>query len=295
MADIKTNPENLWRVVSRGYAAENLELGQNFLEVFCPELSGFADGEIDSKPVESQTQGQDSRGNNYTVKITTSNSIKTKWRQQGTNRITPPCIRRGERIEVWQYADTDVYYWTPSGEDDHLRRKETVTWAFSNTEDETTKELTPENSYWGQVNTHEKVVTFETSQSGGEPLKHTMQIDAKKGNFSYSDSAGNYVQVEGVDNKITVENGDGSKLILDKGNAQWIVPGNIDIKCGNLNIETGAMKTSADSITDKANSVSIIGDTSVQGKMVNNGVNIGSSHTHGGVERGSASTNNPNK
>ena len=293
MADIKTNPENLWRVVSRGYAAENLELGQNFLEVYCPELSGFADGEIWSEPKDFITQGQDSRGNNYTVQITTKNSIKTQWRQQGSNRITPPCVRRGEKIEVWQYADADTYYWTPSGEDDHLRRKETVTWAFSNTEDETTKELTPENSYWGQVNTHDKVVTFETSQSGGEPLKHTIQIDAKKGNFSYSDSAGNYVQVEGADNKITVENGDGSKLILDKGHAQWIVPGNIDIKCGNLNIETGAMKIHAGSITEEANSVAIIGDTSVQGNLTNNSKNVGSGHTHGGVERGGASTNAP--
>lgn len=293
MADIKTNPENLWRVVSRGYAAENLELGQNMLEVFCPELSGFADGEIVAQAHALTTQGFDDTGNNYTVKIITTNSIKTKWRQQGTNRITPPCIRRGERIEVWQYADTDMYYWTPSGEDDHLRRKETVTWAFSNTTDESTEELNPENSYWAQVNTHEKIVALETSQSDGEPYKHAIQIDTKNGNFHYRDSAGNYLQVEAGGNKITIENGDGTVITLDKADATLKVPGNLTIDCGSLNIKTGTMEVGASAIQTNAKSVGISGNIQTTGKLTNNGTNVGSGHVHGGVRSGGDSTRTP--
>lgn len=286
MADIKTIPENLWRVVSKGYAAENLVIGQCFLEVYCPELSGFADGEIISTPIDLETKGMDDTGNHYTCKIKTTNSIKTKWRQQGTNRITPPCVRRGERIEVWQYADADQYYWTTSGEDDWLRRLETVTHAYSATRDEKTKEITPDNSYWFQVNTHDKQVVLETSQADGEPFKHAMQIDTKNGNFHYRDSAGNYIQVEAQTNRITVETGGGAKMVLEQENAQWIIPGNLDIKCGNLNIETNKMQASANDIELNAN-------THTKGDLTNNGKNVGSTHIHSKVKTGGDNTGNP--
>lgn len=280
MTPSSTVPENLWRVVSRGYAAENLVIDDVFLEVYCPELSGFADGEINSTPVEYTTSGVDDRGNNYTCQIKTTNSIKTKWRQQGTNRISAPCVRRGERVEVWQYADTDMYYWSTTGEDDALRRLETVTFAFSNTKDETTKELTPENSYWATVNTHEKIIALETSQSDGEPYKHAVQIDAKTGNFHYRDSANNYVQVEAASNTITVENGDGTKVVLVGPNVEIFAPGDLGIKCRNLTID--------------AQNLSIKANTALTGTLTNNDKNVGSTHTHAGVKSGGSSTDSPN-
>lgn len=286
-------PENLWRVVSRGYAAENLKIDDVYLEVYCPELSGFADGEINSDPVEFTTQGVDDRGNNYTCKIKTTNSIRTKWRQQGTNRISAPCVRRGERVEVWQYADADMYYWSTTGEDDALRRLETVTFAFSNTQDESTKELTPENSYWTTVNTHEKIIALETSQSDGEPYKHAMQIDAKTGNFHYRDSANNYIQVEAASNTITVENGDGVKVVLVGANAEIFAPGDLGIKCRNLRIDAKSISMNADNVATTASKNTLTGDLETTGAVSNNGKNIGSSHRHGGVESGGSSTSGP--
>ena len=101
--------EGLWRVVSRGVAAQNIDIDDGWLEVFCPEFTGFADGEITSNSVDLTTQGVDDRGHHYTAKITTAVTVRCKWKPQGTNRVTAPNIRRGERVEVWQYADADRY------------------------------------------------------------------------------------------------------------------------------------------------------------------------------------------
>lgn len=286
MTPSSTVPENLWRVVSRGYAAENLVIDDVFLEVYCPELSGFADGEINSTPVEYTTQGVDDRGNNYTCKIKTTNSIRTKWRQQGTNRVSAPCVRRGERVEVWQYADTDMYYWSTTGEDDALRRLETVTYAFSNTKDESTKELTPENSYWMTMNTHEKIVALETSQSDGEPFKHAVQIDSKNGNFHYRDSAGNFVQVEAATNTVTVENGDGARVVLNGEDGSFEVPGTLKIRCRNLDIKAGT-------IVEKAGTKSVDANIVTRGELSNNGKNVGSAHIHSGVDSGGSTSGGP--
>lgn len=290
-----TEQANLWRVVSRGYAAHNLELDSKILEVFCPEISGFADGEITTDTKDHQTQGVDDTGNNYTVKITTANTIKCQWRQSGSNRITPPNVRRGERVEVWQYADADKYYWSTTGEDDHLRRRETVTHAYSNTTDESTKELNKDNSYWHQVDTHNKVVTLiGTSNSDGEPLTHLLQLNTKTGIFNYSDSNGNYIQVEGVDNIITIENSDGSKAVLDKTNGTISVPNTLDITCKTLNIKAQSINTNASSISETAGSKTIKANISTNGTLTNNGTNISSTHTHGGISSGPSSTSTPN-
>lgn len=275
-----------WRVVSRGIAAENLRLDSKLLEVYCPELSGFADGEITSFTKEDKVDGIDDLGRHYSISITTQNTIQCQWKPNGDNRITPPNIRRGERVEVWQYADADKYYWAVTGEDNHLRRLETVTHAYSNTKDESTEELTKENSYWHQIDTHNKVITLQTSKSDGEPFLHSVQIDAKNGVFHYRDDAGNYIQVESHGNVITVENGNGCKVILNGRDCTMKVPGTLDISAGTIKMSAGS--TTIDS------PVTIHGNTATTGSLTNNGKNVGSSHTHGGVQGGRGSTGAPN-
>lgn len=295
MYNTPTTPnETTWRVISRGVAAENLKLDGKELEIFSPEITGWADGEITPEQTEYTTKGNDDRGNFYTTSIKTSNTLKATWRQQGTNRITPPNVRRGERVEIWQFGNVDKYYWSTTGEDDHLRRRETVTHAYSNTVDETTKELTPENSYFTQINTHEKVVTLiSTSKSDGEDNTHLLQIDTAKGIFNYSDDKGNYIQVETKDNIITLENADGAKFILDKRNAHWDVPDTINVKCKSYNVQASDVNVTASSISETAGNKTVNANVSTNGTLTNNGTNISSTHTHGGVKPGGSSTSTP--
>ena len=278
--------DNLWRVVSRGFAAENKELDDIWIRVYCPELSGFASGEITSDIVEKSTQGVDAMGHNYTCKIKTSNTIKAKWRQQGTNRVTAPDVRRGERLEIWQYADADVYYWSNTGEDDHLRRKETVSWAFSNTEDESTAELTKDNTYGFTVSTHQKKVEMTTSKSDGEPFAHTVQLDTKRGLFTYKDDKGNVIQVNSEDDQIFIENAAGSQVVIDGGVIKILATDRIEMKAKTVNLEASEFNVNA-----KTN---INGDVSTKGSLRNNGTNVGSTHKHGGTKRGDSNTDTPN-
>lgn len=316
--------ESNWRKISKAYAGENLELGSKDLEVYIPEFSGFTDGEITSDLVPINTDGEDHEGTPYAVEVLTSNTIAATWRQNGSNRITPPDIRRGEAVDIWQYGTVDKFYWSPSGDTDNLRRLETVTWAFSNTQDEDTEELDENNSYNFQVSTHQKVVSFNTSNSDGEPYTHHIQIDTKNGNMHYRDSKGNYIQVEAESNRIIMENASGSKADVHGEDISITAPNNINLKCTNLNIEAQSItetvstkSTEASTISETATSkdiqspVNVTGNVSVTGGMgvsgnstvrgnieshgtlTNNGKDVGSTHRHGGVDTGNGSTSTP--
>lgn len=290
--------DQLWRIVSRGYAAENIDIDGNLLEVYCPEFVGFTDGEITNAIQELSTTGTDDRGHNYTVKISTAATIKCKWKPQGSNRITAPNIRRGERVEVWQYADADVYYWSTTGEDDNLRKLETVTYAYSNTKDENVKELTKENTYNIIISTHQKKVEINTSKSDGEPFAHTLQIDTANGVFTYTDHAGNIIQVNSSGTQIFIENAAGSKYVMDNGNISITAPQTISLDANSVVINAKSMNASAKTVnitgeTTVKGNTTMNGGLDVKGAMTHDGTNVGKTHTHGGVERGRFRTDTP--
>lgn len=294
---VNSSTEGLWRVVSRGMAANNVDIDDVWLEVFCPELTGFTDGEINSNPVKLTTQGMDNTGSHYTCELLTTNSIKAKWKPNGTNRITAPNVRRGERVEVWQYGDADAYYWSTTGEDDTQRRLETVTHAYSNTLDESTTQLTKDNTYHTTISTHQKKIELGTSKSNGEPFIHTFQLDTEKGLMTYQDDIGNVIQVNSAENQIFIENSAGSSIIIDQGNIKINAPQSLTINTPRFTLNGSEVAiTGTTSITGNTNiqgQTGIQGGLGVQGSMNNNGVNIGSTHTHSGVERGGGKTGTP--
>lgn len=261
-----------FHIYSVGRAAENRKLSSHELEIYPIEHMGYIDGDVNSEKTENEAKGVDAEGREYSVKVTTSNSIKATWLKWGSNRLTPPDVRRGERLFIWRYADTDKFYWTSSGLDDHLRRLETVTYVFSNTTDEATKVLTPDNSYFVEVSTHSKLITLGTCKSDGEPYAYSFQFNTKEGTVTLADDVGNYIELSSKDSKITLENIDKTLLSLDKKVLNIFA---VDA----VNIETKAlsMKTETTDIKGKTN---VDGDFSSKGSFKNNGKQVGSEHTH---------------
>lgn len=289
---LTTANENLWRPVSRGFAANNVDIDDVWLEVFCPELTGFVDGEINSEPVKLTTSGVDSDGSHYTCEILTTNSIKARWRADGSNRITAPNVRRGERVIVWQYSDADVYYWSVAGEDNNLRRLETVTNAYSNTKDETTTELNKDNTYYTTISTHQQKIELGTSKSNGEPFAHTVQLDTAQGLFTYKDDIGNIIQVNSKGNQVFIEVSSGAKVILDRDNISIEAPNTVTVKAGQL-IHLEAPNVGIKGNVGVNGNLSLTGNLSTDGSVRNKGKDIGSTHRHGGVRGGPSQTGTP--
>lgn len=226
-----------FRFYSVGRALTNKKRGSMTIEV-CPlEVVNLSDGEMVPNFTDLASKGLDGEDQNYDVSVTASNSLEATWLQFGSNRTTPPDIRRGERVILLQYGDTEIFYWVALGMDDELRRLETAIFAFSNTRDETVRTLTPDNSYYFEVSTHDKHVTLHTSKSDGEPYAYDIQVNTKAGIVTVQDDDGQVFELNSKERRWTMVNRDESMVMLDKKNAYVHTPSLINLKTTDIHME----------------------------------------------------------
>jgi len=199
---------SIFRPVSLGRVAANKALGDDRLLVTLIEHMPFLSSDIHTDPQTVEIKGVDPEGNAYTDSFQHDITVEARWLPYAeSNRATPPDMRIGEEVTVYQLADdTETYYWVDNGRFKYLRRLETVICAFSATRDESVTELTSENSYYFEISTHQKRVTFETSKADGEPFKYSIQLDIMAGKVIISDDINNYILLNSKQKLITLHN-----------------------------------------------------------------------------------------
>lgn len=224
---------------SVGYATINLPLGSSTLEVNPIEDTTMIEGELTDNMTEASVRARDSEGGYSDVKVASTITYTATWMPFGSNRLTPPNIRRGEKVMIWRVGDSDKYYWSEYEYNPKLRKLETVIYLFSNTRNED-EDATPENSWFIEVSTHRKIFHLHTSKNDGEPFSFDIQIDAKEGNFLLCNDQGEQFYLESKERKWVIRNSDNSEMRLDKKDFVVDVPGNISFKAGgNLSYEIG--------------------------------------------------------
>lgn len=251
------NDKSQWRCVSMGIAASNLTLGSKILSVMPHEKLNFADGEIADKTDTLQFQGQDASGQPVAGNAFVGGALQAVWIPSGV-RKTPPNVRRGERVELWQFAGNDKYYWKLPNLDENLRRLETVLYAINANPAEGQAAIDEsanpgqdvlDNYYWLEWSAHNKTITLNTSKKNGEVVEVTLQIDLKTGQFILQDDRGNFAHFDFMEFLLHLQNGMGTFLKLDKQDIKMHAPQNMDIDVGqnltakigsNMNVQIGA-------------------------------------------------------
>lgn len=204
------------RFFSYATVAANKKLSSDLIEAVPHEQNPLNDGELTDSIEKIETSGKDKDDAGFDVTLDTTASIKAKWLSfTDTNRLTSPDVRRGEEVVLWQFGDTDQYWWTTLHQDKKLRRLETVIYGFSNNRKENI-ENAHDSMYWLEISTHKKVVRFHTSKNDDEPFTYDIQIDTKNGNITIEDDDGNYIFLDSKNRHIKLRNKDDSFVELNK-------------------------------------------------------------------------------
>lgn len=205
-----------FKIVSIGIVAENKPLFNKEISAVPIESQNMLDGEVKSNPTALEAKGVDHKGQSFSSTAIVDSAIVATWLPWGSNRVTPPDVRRGERVYLWQAANNDKYYWTVTGLDDHLRKLETVVFAFSASPNEADSGIDVDKCYYIEVSTHNKLITLQTSSANGEPFEYTCQLNTGEGHVLLTDDVGNFFELNSKEHKLTLKNQDESHVILDK-------------------------------------------------------------------------------
>lgn len=209
---------SLFKVYSWGIVADNKAMSSKIINVLPVEYTSMVDGELCSNPQVLKTKGKDKDGQAYEDSATVDNVKECTWLPFGTNRVTAPDVRRGEPVLIWNYGNTDKYYWTIPGLKDDLRRLETVVYAFNGNPEVESKEFDPEDHYYLEISTHSKQITLRTSNKNGEPFKYTFQFNTNDGIVTLADDTNNFFELDTKEITMKMELNTGTKLHLDKMN-----------------------------------------------------------------------------
>lgn len=240
---------HILRPVYTGVAVADIEYGSNILHVKPLEPNPSAVGEvslaIDLVKIEIET-----RKGLKEYKAIFSDYLMCSWLNRNSNRITAPDVKLGERIQIWQNADTEDFYWEPLGIDQNLRTLEHVIFAFSNTnnEDRSNKKLDFTNCYIMEFDTINKKIRIKTNKNDEEPFEYEILLNTKEGFFKVNDDVGNQFLLDSTNTVIEMLNKDKSQYRLDKkdiiekcdGNRTVTIGGNDTLEVGgNVTLDVG--------------------------------------------------------
>ncbi len=274
--------KSLLHYYSMAIVAENAVVGSKDIVVLPIEMFPYFDGELKEEVGEEVHKGVDAADRPYTIKVKTKRTIPATWWQfASTHRDTAPNVRKGERVLIWQYADTDEYRWASLGEDDGLRRLETILWLFSGTKDENVTKLTTDNSYSAYVSTHDKVIRILTTKKDGEPYAYTIEIETKSGKVTIKDDIGNEFFLVSAKNQWCAINKDKSKMEIIGTIMNLETSSEINLKTKTWNIETDTTNFNAKTLNQKTSTTNITTST-VNEKTSSYTATIGSYNFTGG-------------
>lgn len=261
---------------SLAIVANNKALSSKIIQATPIEELTMLDGEIASIPIDHETEGLDAQGNTYSTKVKTDIAVEAEWLpMRGSNRRTPPDVRRGERVILWKYADVETLYWTSLGLDDHLRKLETAIYTFSGTADEDVDSLAPENCYSVEISTHTGQITLRTSKANDEFCVYALQINTKSGRVLLIDDIGNEFEFDSKNTLISFTNADKTTWQLDKQKIYGYAPDSITLKADqsilmqtqDYKIETQTYTLQSDTNEIKSSSTSVEGTVDFKGKV----------------------------
>lgn len=225
MADFD-NDTSLLRFVALGVAASNKDLRSPMLKVTPIEKLGFSDGEIADKVDTLEYSGTDSKGEAQSGTSFVGQTLEAQWFPSG-NRKTAPHVRRGERIELWQFASNEKYYWRCLNLDEHLRRLETVVWGINANPSENQDGMSLDDMYFVEWSSHAKTITLSTSKKNGEFCTFDAQFNLATGQFILQDDLNNYWMFDAKNTLFKFLNNLGTLFEMNKEDINMHAPKNI--------------------------------------------------------------------
>lgn len=285
-----------FRHVSMGIVLKDKPVDSWEIEAKPHETNGLTDGTIDTTKLTQEVSGVNAAGEAYSETVKAAHGVRAKWYCDQPNRLSAPDVKAGETVELWKYGDSDEFYWKASNMQSNFRDKETITVAAANKPKKDKMKLDASNSYFMEMCTRTKQITLKTNKNDGEKHAYTIQVNTKDSAVIIEDDIGNLIQLDSETNTITFISASKSSIVIDKnitmttdgkiignakGGVEFTTPANITMTAsGNYSVKAATYLVNSANLQATAGSTTFKTKFEVTGKLTNNGVNVGSTHSH---------------
>ena len=212
-----------------GILTEDIEDGSVIAYVEITDLIGNT---LDTNKVSRKDSTQKlSYGQGNRTEVTRTNVITARFSDSRSNQPYRPALKKGNRVIVWRYSDSDEWYWHPDDRDKSAKttdRHRTQVPAKAKLDNEP---LTDDNTYFIEANSEEGHVTIKTSSVNGEKYRYTITITTK-GDGSQGISIGdgqNTLSINSDGQRVSMTNSENSSISLIGQNIKISCEGSVHI------------------------------------------------------------------
>lgn len=245
--------ESKWKTFN-GVAVTSVETpNQREIYVFCQELLPLIIGSPSEKPHKTTANVTNILGGSISTTVDLSECIVASYLGLAETNRSVPDIHKGERVILYNWGDTDEWFWLPMYQDDNLRKREH--WRLSCADKPTKLQgkqripLDDDNTYYIEIETKydgKKHVIISTADSDGEAYRYFIKIDAVENTLRIWDEVAktntiwNEIVIESKTPRIRMTNASKSMVDLVGPDIYIFAPNNMFIDVGkNLAITAG--------------------------------------------------------
>lgn len=200
----------------RGTVVQDKKNDSTKILAYSDDLLPFVTGSITATQMSSNVRSVNSAGERSNVSVKSQNYITAEWRDDTAGHSGyPPDVRAGEQVILYNYGDSDQWYWRSANRNNNARRSETWCLMINDTMSNAA-DLSDDNCYVIRVDTRRgKEILLQTSKSDGEAFRYKFSVNAETNHITLGDDDGNFIDLDSNVPAITLRNKADSIIKLD--------------------------------------------------------------------------------
>lgn len=262
---------NLINWLGVGTVAATKQTNTKEIMVHVPKDSPMADGRTVATTETKEESAVNANGEPIKVNTLISNVKPAQWSSMGEpNRLTPPDVREGSQVSLYQVSGQTTIYWTTHGFSAETHRLETIVWGFqANPTLDANTEFNVDNFYTITADTRSGFMALRTSQSNGEKSGFEVKVDGGAGRIEMVGSNKTGMILDDYNSKFIYTNKEETLIGVDKKKVSIIAPDSLLFSgTESVSILTKVFNLQSNEINVKATTANVaIGKTNWEGEV----------------------------
>lgn len=254
-------------------STKNTDTGE--VMVHLPIMAPQADGRNVTNVEQKQESSLNAAGEMETSTTMVSNVVPAEWRSMGEpNRKTPPDVREGSKVSVYQVSGQNKLYWTTFGFGAETHRLETIIWGYSaNPNIAADAPFSVDDYYTATIDTRTGFFALRTSQANGENQGLEVRVDGGNGRVDMSGTNGSTFCWDDHNSQLTYNNKEGTIIGADKKQLLLSCEDSLTVNATeSINVITKVLNVQCQDVNIKAQKAKVaIPETEWQGNIKQTG------------------------